>query len=285
MNSIRTTLTLAVCAAAVAAGTAQAADTSIPKDIKPPAYFKATLTGSQITTWDYSKPNDMNDPCDISADGHGSQSLKFEAPKNLKILASPAPKSQPNFWGTNGRPSVLTTPADLRAKITAEREGEFHVHYADLDPAQCSGDNGGGVVPNDQKAQDCGTRSGTFYLKPTFFTDSDTDDLFVPIPGTHKDRDNLTLTGDSYSWYDLKRGDITSSLEGTYENCPFELENRVERDGGIYASSSKLKEKDLFNTKKKKLTVSGSIIAKVSSPHATGQTIIAWNLKLTRVKK
>jgi hypothetical protein len=284
MNSIRTTLTLAVCAAAVVAGTAQA-DTTIPKDIKAPSYFKATLTGSQVTTWDYDKPNDKDDPCDISADGHGSQSLKFEAPKNLKIVASPAPKSQPDFFGTNGRPSILTMPVNLRAKITAEREGEFHVHYADRDPAQCSGDNGGGVIPNDQQAQDCGTRNGTFYLKPTFFTDADTDELFVPIPGKHKDTNNLTLTGDSYSYYDLKRGDITSSLGGTYENCPFELDVRVERVGGIYATSSKLKEKDLFNPKKKKITVSGSQIAKVSSAHATGQTIIAWNLKLTRVKK
>lgn len=284
MNSIRTTLTLAVCAAAVAAGTAQA-DTTIPKDIKAPSYFKATLTGSQVTTWDYNKPNDPNDPCDISADGHGSQSLKFQAPKNLKLIAAPAPKSQPNFYGTHGRPSVLTMPANVRAKITAEREGEFHVHYADRDPNQCSGDNGGGVIPGDQQAQDCGTRSGTFYAKPTFFTDSDTDDLFVPIPGKHKDTNNLTLTGDQYSWYDLNRGDITSSLDGTYVNCPFELENRVERDGGIYASASKLKEKDLFNPKKKSITVSGSEIASVGSGYAKGKTIIAWNLKLTRVKK
>jgi hypothetical protein len=288
MTTIRRTFTrggaaLAGCAVALAvvASGAGAANT----DLKPPAQFKATLTGSQVTTWDFLKPNDPNDPCDISAEGHGDQTLKFSAPSNLKLLASRPPKGNPNFFNTHGLPVVLTQPADLRGKIVADRNGEFTSHPEDVDRNLCSGDNGGGVPPTDPAKSDCGVRNGSFYINTDFFTDDDVDELFVPLPGGKKsDKNRLTLSGSLYNWADVAHGTYSSSLDNTYEQCPFELENRAERDGVFYASDAKLSEKDLFNTRKKKLTVSGSVIAKVGSGYTSGKTILAWNLKLTRIK-
>jgi hypothetical protein len=289
MNTIRTTLTLAVCAGALAvtAGTASAGDIKIPKDIKPAVHFKATLTGSQVTTWDYNKPNDPNDPCDVSATGHGDQQLSFQGPKNLKITAVQAPKSTPNFWNTNGRPQVLTEPVDVRAKIDAERNGEFTTHPEDIDQNVCSGDNGGGAPTGDQIPRDCGKRTGGAYLEPVFFTDGEVDGLYVPLPGGQPaDTNHLTLSSSLYNWADPVRGGYTGTLDGTFVHCPFELEDaRADRDGLLYASSAKLKEKDLFNPRKKKLVASGSVIVNLKGgKYSSGKTIIAWNLRLTRTR-
>jgi hypothetical protein len=40
----------------------------------------------------------------------------------------------------------------------------------------------------------------------------------------------------------------------------------------------------LFNRKRRKIVVSGHTIQKLGGGNSTGQTILAWNLRLTRVK-
>src|SRR3954468_3500829 len=84
MNPTRLTLILAValCIGAPAAAQAKAQQ----------ATFKATLSGGQVTTWEYHTPLDENNPCSASSDGYGDQTIKFNAGRSFKITFTKPPK-------------------------------------------------------------------------------------------------------------------------------------------------------------------------------------------------
>jgi hypothetical protein len=282
------TRTMTICAAiaASAAVVAMPAAADAKKPAKPvapkQAKFRATITGSQVTTWEYHRPDDKNNPCDASADGNGDQTIKFDAGGSFDLSFYQPTKKSPNVFGTHGRPAVI--PGRIAVAGTAERNGDFAVHLSDIDQQKCDGQNGGGVDPGYvDPPKDCGKRSGIF--RTDFFFNTELGDLGDLIPGGSRlDRDHLKLSGNEFEWRGLN-GKRTANLNETYANCPFMLEDaHVEQTGQIFSSASRIKESKLFDKKRRKITISGSTIARRGGPNSTGQTIIAWNLRLTRVK-
>jgi hypothetical protein len=284
---MRTSRGIMVCAAIAAAGavaatpaTAAAKKPAAPKQAK----FRAYLTGSQVTTWQYHKPDDKDNPCDASADGNGDQTIKFDAGGGFDLSFYQPTRKNPNLFGTHGRPAPF--PGRIAVAGTATRNGDFAVHLSDIDQTKCDGPNGGGVDPGYvDPPKDCGTRTGIFRTSFFFHTGYGDDDLYVPIPGgAPPDKNELKVWGNEYQWRGLN-GTRTDNLGETYANCPFMLDAAyAEGRGQIFTSAARIGESKLFDKRRRKITISGSTIAKRGGGYSTGQTIIAWNLRLTRVK-
>ena len=272
------------------AATALAALIAVPAtaEAKQPAplkqaTFKATLSGSQVTTWEYHHVKDQNNPCDAGANGNGDQTLKFRGGRTFRITFTQPPKNNPDLFLTDGHPALLTTPLFVNMKATADRNGEESVNAADLNG--CPGDNGGADPGDAPKPPDCGVRHGIFQTRLYFHDGSEQGSLFVPIPGGGE-RNRLSLEGQAYQWDTADGSNTDSELRNTYERCPFHLADSFPDEAGqIYLSRAKLSEKQLFNPRRKRFVVSGDHISRRSADETSGQTILAWNLHLTRVKK
>jgi hypothetical protein len=276
----------AVCtAAALAAVVAVPATADAKPKATKQATFKATLSGSQVTTWESHHVKDKNDPCDAGADGYGDQTIKFNAKRTFKITFYQPTKKDPNIFGTDGHPAVLLSPLYLTVDAQAERNGEYNVHAEQIDHANCPGDNGGADPNYEPPKSDCGVRTGNFKTKIYFHDNSEDADLFVPIV-PQSETNFLRVEGWQYDWWKAGDQDNSSSeLRNTYSNCPFQLEDSyIDQAGHIYIGPGKLNEKQLFNKKRKKFVSSGDYTFKRGGGETKGQTILAWNLRLTRVK-
>lgn len=270
----------AVCALAVA-GVADAKAPARNGGFKQ-ATFKATLSGSQVTTWEYHRKKDKDDPCSASSDGYGDQTIKFDAKRKFKVQFTQPPKRQRDLFGTNGRPSVFTTPLILPVDATAERNGDYNVNYGEIDETNCDAAGGGGGDDNPPDP-DCGKRDGRFNVR-LYFHDPSEDALVVPLKHPFPDKNHLKLEGNFYEWMDAAGGSA-GVLDFAYKRCPLLMQGAyVEQAGNIFTSPAKIAEKRLFNRKQKRIVVSGHIIQDRSEGDYTGKTIIAWNLRLTRVK-
>jgi hypothetical protein len=268
----------AICAVALLAAAAVPAAADAKGKTYKEATFKATLSGSQVSTYEEHRPNDKDDPCDASADGYGDQTIKFDAGKSFKITFRTPPKGKPNLYLTAGRPVVFTDPFSLSMKATAERNADMTVHAGDIGP-NC-GDNGGadpGYVP---PAKDCGVRTGSIDARLYFHDGSPESELVVPIPGGQSEKNHLSLEGTSYNW-----AGGAGELRSTYTNCPWPTTGHYADDiGKLWIGAGKVPESRLFDKKHKKLVVSGDNIVNLKQGNVTGKTILAWNLRLTRVK-
>jgi hypothetical protein len=279
-RTVCTAAALALVAAVPATATASA-----PKKPAPlkQAVFKATLSGSQVTTWEYHHVQGDDDGCDHDINGNGDQTIKFDVGRKFKITFTQPPKSNPDLLGTKGRPSVLTDQLYLTGNLKADRHGEET--YGPINHATCPGDNGGADPGYVEPPSDCGVRHGTFRPKLYFFDnspDQSDDELFVPLPGL---KNHLTLDSWLYDWEKADGSGSDSELRNTYERCPWHLPNSYPDEAGhIYISGAKLSEKQLFNKKRGSIVVSGDHIQKRGGGESSGQTILAWNLRLTRVK-
>lgn len=284
---MRTSGRSAVCAMALASMAAvalpAAADAS-PKKNPKEATFKATLSGSQVSTWEYHRANDKDDPCDASSDGYGDQTIRFDAKRTFRVTFRTPPKNQPDLYGTDGRPVVFATPFRLPVDAKADRNADVTVHTGDIGPPEVCGDNGGadpGYVP---PTPDCGVREGgfaaSFYFHPQ---GGDEDDLFVPLPGSTPYKNNLRLEGKDYEWLKADGSDSGGELRNVYERCPF-FGDYVEDAGHIYISPAKIKEAKLFDKKRKKLVISGDHESNRTKDDTKSKTILAWNLRLKRIK-
>ena len=283
-RTVCTAAALALVAAVPATATASA---SAPAPKKPAplkqAVFNATLSGSQVTTWEYHHKKNEDNGCDADVNGNGDQTVKFNVGRKFRITFTQPPKSNPDLLGTSGRPSVLTDQLYLTGNLKAERHGEETV--GPINHVTCPGDNGGADDDYVPPVPDCGVRHGTFRPKLYFFDnspDQSDDELFVPLPGL---RNQLTLDSWLYNWEKADGSGTDSELRNTYERCPWHLPNSYPDDAGhIYISGAKLSGKQLFNKKRKKIVASGDHIEKRGGGEYSGQTILAWNLRLTRVK-
>jgi hypothetical protein len=276
---MRTSRRSAICAMALASMAAVALPAAADAKKQPyrQATFRATISGSQVSTWEYHRPNDKDDPCDASADGYGDQTVRFGGSRKFTLTLYTPVKGNPDQYGTAGRPVVFTTPFPFVVPATADRNGDVTTHASDIGP-NC-GDNGGadpGYVPPEP---DCGTRTGQFSTRFYFHDNSEDADLFVPIGKVPPDRDNLKLEGDSYEWGEGSEPE----LRNTYERCPF-YGDYVEDAGHIYISPAKIREARLFDKKRKKLVISGDHTSNRTEGDTTSKTILAWNLRLKRVK-
>jgi hypothetical protein len=246
------------------------------------AVFKATLSGSQVTTWEYHHKHSGG--CDISADGFGDQTIKFgDNKRTFKVTFSTPPKNQPHLFQTAGRPAVVIEPLFQRVKATADRNGELK--YGEADTSQCQGDNGGADPGYKPPEPDCGVRNGSFQPK-LYFHDGgeDAGDLFVPLPDFNE-KNQLKLAGTDWIWSRPSGTSSSSELRNTYETCPFLFDpDTVDDLGNIYISNAKVSEKTLFNRARKHIVISGHHIGERHDAESSGKTILAWNLRLTRVR-
>jgi hypothetical protein len=271
---------VALAALAVVAAVPATAMAKQPAGVKQ-AKFKATLSGSQVTTWEYHAPLDQDDPCSASSDGYGDQTIRFDAKRKFDITFTAPPKNQPNLFSSNGRPAVLTAPILLAVDATADRNGDYTVNYHEV-KSTCEGVAGGGGVTQDDK--DCGVREGGFQTQLYFHAFVGDDDLDIPSPNPIPEKNNLKVQGNAYGW-EAPSGGSESLLDATYKNCPMLIEDTpVERAGNIFTAPGKVQEKRLFDRKRKHIVVSGHEIVQRGSGNSTGQTILAWNLRLTRVR-
>jgi hypothetical protein len=276
----------AVCTAAALAALVAVPATADAKDKAPKqATFKATLSGSQVTTWESHHVKNKDDPCDAGADGYGDQTLKFNSGRTFKVTFIQPTKKDPNAFGTAGHPAVLLSPIYLNAKAKAERNGEYNVHAEQIDHANCPGDNGGADPNYVPPESDCGIRNGRFRTKLYYRDNSEDGDLFVPLV-PESATNFLRVEGWDYEWWKgTDPQNSSSELRSLYENCPFELEDSfIDQAGHIYIGPGKLNEKQLFTRKRKKFVASGDYTFKRGGGETKGQTILAWNLRLTRVK-
>jgi hypothetical protein len=178
---------------------------------------------------------------------------------------------------------VLTTPLILPVDAEAERNGEYHVNYGEIDRSRCDGGAGGGGDDN-LPDPDCGKRDGRFNVGLYFHDPSDNDEIVVPTRNPFPDKNHLKLEGNYYEWLNAAGGSEVT-LDSTYKNCPLLMQGAyVEKAGNIFTSPAKIAEKRLFNRKQKRIVVSGHVIEERGDGDYTGKTIIAWNLRLTRVK-
>ena len=274
-----------ICAMAVASMAAcalpVAADAKKPAKNYKEATFKATLRGNQVSTWEYSRPNDKDDPCDASAQGNGSQQISFDAKRTFKITFRTPPKGQPDLYNTDGRPAVFATPFRLPVDATAEREGELTTNAGDIGP-DC-GDNGGADPDYVPPVPDCGTREGGFAAR-FYFHDpvQDEDDLLVPLVS---EKNMLILDSTDYEWTKPGGGgeQSESELRNTYERCPFYGEYPPDA-GHIYLTAGKIKEATLFNKKRKKIVISTDRTSTETMDNTKTKTLLTWNLRLKRIK-
>lgn len=282
MRAIRTTIALA--AAALAAAAPAAAEAAKSPKAPQQAKFRATLSGSQVTTWEYHHVKDKDDPCDASSHGFGDQTIKFTAGRRFDLTFTKPPKNRPNLFQSNGRPAVLASPIFLTVAATAERNGQYQVNYGEIDRTRCDGVSGGDAN-NNPSPPDCGRREGTFHARLYFHEASPDDELFIPhaVPQP-PEKNHLKLAGQTYAWNGAD-GAPAYGLSDAYKRCPLLLDRGyVEQAGDIWTSAAKIAERKLFQRKRRSIVISGHTIERYPGAENTGQTILAWNLRLKRVK-
>ena len=216
------------------------------------ATFKATLTGSQVSTWSYRL--DPTGPCDASQNGGGSQMIRFKTPPTRVTVMKDD--------------DLAAITPHLDAAVSVEREGDYTVGYPS--DSECSGDaigGGGGPAP-----KDCGTRKG-FGMFQLAIEDPDapppSDDGLAPL--LHRDR--LWLTGDLSGMTD-------------FAECPFFVGGPADAPNGaeILETFIKQKERDFFNRKRRTIKVNADYTKTYSAAGFAGKTLLTWNLRLVRVR-
>ena len=219
------------------------------------ATFKATISGTQVSTWSYRDLDDQDDPCDGASSGDGSQTITFRT-KQVKLQV------------VKGKGLFKTAAFVPGVKGTAEidREGDYAAHYTPHDEDLCGPaveGGGGGPTP-----KDCGKKTADIELQPIY------DVLPLENPdGTLPDppRNSLFMVGELGTW------------DG-YADCPYWIggemgpsEQELEQAWEVYA------DKKLFQKRPKRIVISGDRTVNYANEGFTGQTLITWNLRLRRV--
>jgi hypothetical protein len=259
-------LTLIVCLAAIAVPAAASA-AKAPKQ----ATFKASIRGTQVTTWSYE--HQATGPCNGNAYGSGTVTMGYQSPDPGKITAYEIRKSSPLFSQTHGRPMIVP---NIDVAASATMEGEYAAS-GPPDPSQCE-DNGGGVEP---VPQDCGTVASG-----------------MDVNLSYVNKDKLLVKGDAHGWN--KAADASGSgteLRNVFSNCPFWIDGgygHAPAEGDLESVDEPLTEKTLFDSSKRKLVVDGSDTNCYDQAGWTpcgseegefrGKIVTTWKLTLKRVK-
>jgi hypothetical protein len=259
MLRISTLLASAAAILAVAAAPAHAAKKPLP-GLKI-ATFDATLAGSQVTTWHFDDTDDPNDPCDGASRGDGSQQIRF-ATKTVRLRV---------MHGRSFKRPSFVMPM-INGTATVEREGDYTVLPTPYDEDACGppvaiGDgNGDGPPP-----KDCGTRETTMILQPGYDNDlqSDPDDFLVPLV----EPTSLRLDGNLGPYE-------------TFQECPYWVGGGTgpSEDALLQSWAEAAPFKRFYEKRRKSMVFSGDRDMNFTAPNFTGRTLIAWNLRLKRVK-
>jgi hypothetical protein len=254
-----------LAAAAVVASLAAApAAHAAPKK----ATYQLTLTGSQVTTWDYHKRQQPS--CDWPEEGHGDQEINFYTRdrKPVKVTVTAA------------RGGGLTlSPAPLKLEAYADINASWKRLFTQQSACPEGGVFGGvdGGPPRDEVGSDnCLTSGG----------------VDVRLGAT---KNALTFAGDP-AWLDSDIDSYRSlaALCGQqgHSNAVLGLgDTRGEYLGALIESSEKLSAKKLLDPRTKKLKVSGGATVSYPNPEqpiqpndqTTGKTTLAWNATFKRV--
>jgi hypothetical protein len=258
---------LGLCATAVALLALPAA-----AGAKAPTY-KVSIKGNQVSTWNQSHTPTF--PCDATVTGAGSQDIPIITDKPLKLQLL-RPKRMP---------ALLAAPGDEGAKygfaqpipvsVNAEREGYQNIQAPG---GECNGDGGWDGQPI---ARDCGLRFGWLDL---------TIGYAHPLGGTlgKNTRDVLKVSG-HYSDFEPVVPLVPGRWEGdpmghTFENCPYWPAGSASAIDDLILTGEKLPAAKLARLKPgKTIKLSGGEQEPETNDDFTGETTIAWNMKIKRV--
>jgi hypothetical protein len=229
----RLSRTLAACALAAAAALAVVTPADAAKAPKT-AKFKASLKGEQVLTWSYNRP--QTGMCSGSESGGGSTRITY-SDSSAGMTAFQPPKSNPVYKLTKGRPFLANT---LSPKATAVREGRHTVNPAPSPPCPGVGD-GTGKGPAPQR---CGTRTATYRITFDYKKKNVPSLVATPMGG----------------W---QGGSDSGELSNTFgrDNCPHWVTgpyDPAERNGEVLRFPAPLKEKTLFDRRRKTIKVTAS---------------------------
>ena len=217
------------------------------------AVFKATLSGSQTTTWHYEDTDDPDDPCDSASTGDGSQMIRFATEGPVRITAMKGRM-------TNRRTMVVPF---LEGRATIDREGDYAVANTPYDEDACGPAiaDGDGTPPEDD-FKDCGER-------PVGITMSLTHNMVEPaIPAP---KQAMWLNGDLDPWLG-------------YVNCPWWIGGGEGPDEySLIESFEPFKDARLYDKRRKRITIAGHRVVNHTAANFRGQTRITWTLRLKRV--
>jgi hypothetical protein len=246
MLGCRRTLACSLLLLPLLAATADA-DAKAPK-VPKIAVFKASVRGTQVTTWSYRIAEDPNERCDSSQTGDGSQTVRFTTARSARVQVM-----RGDVFGF------------VPAKVSVEREGEYAPGYeaASDCPAVADGDDLVPLVP-----PDCGTRTGTAQLRFEYGGDEAAGDL-APLRRTNQ----LVLLGDVSGVAD-------------YADCPWWIGGPADgpSDTELLPSGEPIKFKRLLDRRRKVIRLSGDYTRTYADTGFTGKTLVTWNLTLRRVR-
>jgi hypothetical protein len=261
-----TTIFLGACVAALAFCNAADAAPGVKQ-----AKFKASISGSQVTTWVYDKA--AEGPCVGAIHDAGSVQMPYRSHEPTKLNAVQAPKGNPLYDISHGDPLISPT---IRAFASADVEGTAWAQ-GPPDPSQCE-DNGGGVEP---QPQDCGQVVGFLDVKLGYILD-----------------DEILVSGDSQGWGQAVVSDGSGDeLRNAFQNCPYWEYGPYDdaaAQGDLVFVQEKLTPKQLFDAKRKKIVLDGSerecyddsgitACGRDASDQFYGEILNTWKLTLKRV--
>ncbi len=266
MRRVTTLMASACLVPCLLAGAAEA------KPAVKTANFKASITGSQVTTWVHDTPADG--PCIGATHSAGSVQMPYRSREAAKLNVIQVPKGNPAYSFTHGDPYFAPT---IQVSASADMEGETWAQ-GPPDASQCD-DNGGGVEP---QPQDCGQVVGFMDVKLSYLLD-----------------DELWVTGDSQGWgQTVVSGGGGEELRNAFQNCPFwngGPYDEAAAEGDLIFAGDKLLEKDVFNKNKKKFVLNGAerecfddsgitACGRDATDQFYGEILNTWKLTLKRVK-
>lgn len=262
-----TTLLASVCLVpCLLAGAAEA------KPAVKTANFKASISGSQVTTWVHDTPAEP--PCVGATHSAGSLQMPYRSREAAKLNVIQVPKGNPAYSFTHGDPYFTPT---IQVSASADAEGEFTAQ-GPPDPTQCE-DNGGGVEPQPIV---CDQVVGFIDVKLSYLLD-----------------DELWVTGDAQGWgQQVVSGGGGDELRNAFGNCPYwngGPYDAASAEGDLIFAGEKLLEKDVFNKKKKKFVLNGgerecfddsgiTVCGRDATDQFYGEILNTWKLTLKRVK-
>jgi hypothetical protein len=233
------------------------------------ATYKLTLTGTQLTTWDYHKRKQPS--CDWPEEGHGDQEINFYTPDRepVKVTVTAAKGGGLTF-----------DPAPLNLEAYTDNHAQWMRLFTQQSACPGGGVFGGtdGGPPMDDIGSDECLTSGN-------------------IDGQLSATKNALMFAGDPAWLDPDIDSYRSlaalcSASG-HPNAVIGLgDSRGEYLGALLPSKEKLSAKKLLDRKTKKLKVSGDATVSYPNPQqpvqpndvTTGKTILTWNATFKRVR-
>lgn len=238
--------------------------------------FKATIKGSQVTTW--GQHHDPEFACDATVDGSGSQIVRYESDA-VKLTVVKPKGALPVLAQPGDEMAQYGAPEPIPAIAMADREGGQDIQAPG---GACNGTGGwdGTPIP-----KDCGRRFGGIGLRVGYglpYSEPATSAMY---------KDVLTVTGHYEQFAATQDSSDPTTFTGdplghTYENCPYWADGAASPAvDELVAAGERVPLKRLAALKKgKSMTISGDERVKSAQGDFYGETSTTWNVKLKRVK-